>query len=88
MNHLFLTKKNGERIVVHHQALKEAFPTTDGMASICVVAVRKSKDDQADTFVIVSESTADIEKQLRAISEDCRCAFDRLKAQPLISESV
>lgn len=73
MKHLFLTNKHGKRIIIHHEALKEAFPTSDGKASVCVVDVRKSKGDASDTFMVVSESTENIGEQLKNIREGAKC---------------
>lgn len=67
MSHLYLTNKKGFRIVIHRDTLKEAFPTADSKGSVCVLDVRKKKNDESHTFTVVNEQTTEIESQLKKI---------------------
>lgn len=64
MMHLFITNRKGVQIILHVDALKEAFPTSDGRGTVCVISVRNKKGDHSDTFMVVNESTQEIKKQL------------------------
>lgn len=66
MRHLVLTNKNKERIIIHEDTLKEAFPTNDGRATVCVLDVQ-TQDKRPETFMVVNETTEEIERQLREI---------------------
>lgn len=75
MSHVYLTNKKGARLIVHREALKEAFPTGDGNGSICVITVKKKGDD-GDTFTVVNEKTPEIEAQLKKL-EVCKVCGSR-----------
>lgn len=73
MKHLFVTNKKGSRIVIHRDVLLEAFPSKNGDATVLVVGVESRKGQDPDTFILVSETTEQIEGQLKAM-KGCACS--------------
>ena len=69
MSHVYLTKKNGDELIIHHDELKEAFPTGDGQATVCALKIPKRDSGEDYTFMVVNETTREIRVQLNSIKD-------------------
>lgn len=63
--HLTLTKKNGERMIVHHDILKQAFPANKENLTIAVLKIPFHDSDL--TFVTIRESVESVGNMLDEI---------------------
>ena len=66
MNHIKLTNKKDQLIVIHKDALKEAFPAADMRFTVLVIDVKNK--DKEDSYLLVRESTKIIFEMLQQIS--------------------
>ena len=65
MRHIAVTTKKDQKVLIHVDDLKEAYPTADNKHTVCVIRV--SDRDRAETFLIVTETTGQIYDQLRKL---------------------
>ena len=66
MRHLYLTNKNGTRVVIHVEDLREAFPAADEKHTVCVLRIQKREG--GDTYVLVKESVESIYEELTKLT--------------------
>lgn len=67
MRHIILTKKHGDKVIIHVDCLKQVFVATNGGHSVCVLDVQ-SKQGGDDTYVVVQEGIASIYDELSKLS--------------------
>lgn len=66
MRHISVTTKKNQKVLIHVEDLKEAYPTADNKHTVCVIRV--SDRDREETFLIVQETTAMIYEELKALN--------------------
>jgi len=67
LSHINLTKKNGQKMIIHYDILKQAFEAKDPTYTIAVLKI--PFHDAELTFVTIKESLGQINKMLDDIEQ-------------------
>ena len=65
MRHIAVHNKKNQKVLVHVEDLKEAFPAADNKHTVLVIRV--ADRDKGESFLIVNESTNEIYQMLRSL---------------------